>query len=210
MSLLELYSHSRLKCFENCPKQFYYRYVLKLPQETESIEAFVGKRVHEVLERLYRFVGEGHLPSLPNVLNRYELMWEAEYDPEKVRIVREGTPLSFYQQHGTRCLEMYYRRHYPFDGDETLAVEEHVEFALDEAGEYPMQGFIDRVVGARDGALEIHDYKTGRYVPSQQALDEDRQLALYQLGVGDRYGRDRPVRLGARRSCLPKRRLSSG
>ena len=56
-----LYSHSRLASFENCPKQFEFRYIQKIPSETESIEAFVGKRVHEVLERLYEFVDRGQI-----------------------------------------------------------------------------------------------------------------------------------------------------
>ena len=46
-----VYSHSRLSCFEDCPKRFHYRYILKVPAETQSIEGFVGKQVHEVLER---------------------------------------------------------------------------------------------------------------------------------------------------------------
>ena len=53
------------------------------------------------------------------------------------------------------------------------------------------QGVIDRVVRARDGAIEIHDFKTGARVPSQQDLDEDRQLALYQIGLA-RTPRTRP------------------
>ena len=81
---MEVYSHSRIKCFENCRKQFHFRYVLKLPQETEGIEAFVGKRVHEVLERLYIFVRQGLIPDLPRVIHRYEQLWEAEYDAERV------------------------------------------------------------------------------------------------------------------------------
>jgi RecB family exonuclease len=52
---------------------------------------------------------------------------------------------------------------------------------------YRVRGIIDRVVRAADGAVEIHDYKTGRWVPSQQELDQDRQLALYQIGVEARY-----------------------
>jgi putative RecB family exonuclease len=195
----DVYSHSRLKCFDNCPKQFEFRYVLKIPQETEGIEAFVGKRVHEVLERLYEFVLRDQIPSLPKVLSRYEQLWDHEYDAERVRIVREGTPLSFYRQLGVRCLETYYRRNYPFDGDQTLGIEEHVKFDLDArdgaSGQYRMQGFIDRVSLAKDGALEIHDYKTGNYVPSQKQLDVDPQLALYQIGVGNRYGAHKDVRL---------------
>lgn len=194
----ELFSHSRLKCFENCPKQFHFRYVLQVPQETESIEAFVGKRVHEVLERLYRFVGQDMLPALPKVLRRYELAWEAEYDPERVRIVKQGTPLSFYRELGVRCLEGYYRRHYPFDGDETLGVEERVVFDLDPdgaPGRYRVQGIVDRISRTRDGVIEIIDYKTGGYVPRQEALDRDRQLALYQIGLAERFGADPPVQL---------------
>ena len=61
---MPVYSHSRLSSFDNCPKQFHFRYVLKIPSETESIEAFLGKRVHEVLERLYVFVRDGRVPSL--------------------------------------------------------------------------------------------------------------------------------------------------
>ena len=197
--MAEVYSHSRLKCFENCPKQFHFRYVLKIPEETEGIEAFVGKRVHEVLERLYLFLRDEQLPSLPRVIHRYEQLWDAAFDSKRVRIVRTGTPVDFYRQLGIQCLETYYRRNYPFDADETLGVEERVRFDLahdDRPGEpYRMQGIVDRIARARDGAIEIHDYKTGRYVPSQKVIDEERQLALYQIGLADRYGTDRPFRL---------------
>src|SRR5690606_9688576 len=74
-------------------------------------------------------------------------------------------------------------------------IEERVVFALDDAGRYRMQGFVDRIARAPDGAVEIHDYKTGRWVPTQEALDNDRQLALYQIGVARRHGPDAPVRL---------------
>jgi len=191
----EIYSHSRLSSFEDCPRKFQYRYVLKLPSETEGIEAFVGKRVHEVLERLYRFTGDGKVPSLARVLERFQLWWDEHFDAARIRIVREGLDAEYYRRLGERCLTQYYRRNYPFDADETLAVEERVLFSLDPAGEYRLQGFVDRVVRARDGALEIHDYKTSARVPRQEWLDRDRQLALYQMGLSERYGRGKPVRL---------------
>ena len=198
-----VYSHSRLSSFENCKKQFHFRYVLEVPTDTEGIEAFVGKLVHKVLERLYEFVDDGMVPSVEKVVARYHEWWEngdekkgvKAYDAERVRVVRTGTPVSEYRSLGERCLRNYYRLNYPFDADETLGIEEKVEFKLDEAGEYPMVGFIDRVVRARDGAIEIHDYKTGRWVPSQKNLDKDRQLALYQIALADTYGTDQPMRL---------------
>lgn len=189
------YSHSRLSSFENCPKQFEYRYIQKIPSETEGIEAFVGKRVHEILERLYLFVGEGKIPGVEKVVDRYHKLWEETYDGERVRIIREGTPLSFYRNLGESCLRGYYMRHYPFDESETLGIEQRVVFPLDDAGEYQMQGIIDRISRARDGAIEVHDYKTSARVPSQRILDQDRQLALYQIGLSKKYGEDAPFRL---------------
>ena len=189
-----LYSHSRLSSFENCPKQFEFRYVQKIPSETEGVEAFVGKRVHEILERLYLFVGRGQIPGVEKVVDRYQKLWEETYDAERVRIVREGTPLSYYRQLGEDCLRGYYLRHYPFDEGETLGIEKRVVFPLDEAGQYRMQGIIDRISRAADGTIEIHDYKTGARVPSQRILDQDRQLALYQIGLSRLYG-EVPFRL---------------
>ena len=191
----ELYSHSRLSSFENCPRKFQYRYVLKLPVDTEGIEAFVGKRVHEVLERLYRFTGDGKVPSLARVLERFRLWWDEHFDASRVRIVREGLDVEHYRRLGERCLTHYYRRHYPFDTDQTLGLEERVVFSLDSAGQYRLQGFVDRVVRARDGSLEIHDYKTSARIPRQQWLDRDRQLALYQIGLAPRFGHESNVRL---------------
>ncbi len=190
----QIYSHSRLSTFEDCPKRFEYRYVLKIPTETEGIEAFVGKRVHEILERLYQAAQRGQVPSLEKVLYRYHRLFEEGYDAERVRIVREGTPVEFYRQTGERCLTTYYRRHYPFDGDETLGIEQRVTFALDEKREYRFQGIIDRLVRARDGTIEIHDYKTSRRAATQKQVDADRQLALYQIGLAERFS-DQPFRL---------------
>ena len=189
------FSHSSLSSFENCPRRYWFRYVRRIRVDREGIEAFVGKRVHEILERLYRFVDQGMVPSLPRVIWRYHQSFDEQYREERVHIVREGVGADFYRGLGVRCLANYYRRHYPFDGDETLGLEEPIAFALDPRGAYAVRGIIDRLVRARDGALEIHDFKTGRRVPSQEALDADRQLALYELGVRSSLGETGEVRL---------------
>jgi putative RecB family exonuclease len=191
----EIFSHSRLASFEDCPRKFHYRYVQKLPAETESIEAFAGKRVHEVLERLYQFTTRGAVPSLGRVIERFRALWGESYDPARIRIVREGALPEQYRANGVRCLTNYYRRHYPFDHGETLGMEERVTFSLDEDDHYRVQGVIDRLVRAPDDAIEIHDYKTGQRVPRQAELDQDRQLALYQIGVARRFDHAGAIRL---------------
>ena len=59
----QVFSHSSLSYFENCPSNTTSA-TSKVEVDTEGIEAFVGKRVHEVLERLYLFAGARLLPSL--------------------------------------------------------------------------------------------------------------------------------------------------
>ena len=191
----EVFSHSRLSSFESCPKKFQYRYVLRVPSDSESIEQFLGKRVHEVLERLYIAVGKGLVPSLSQVLRRFQLLWDENYDAERVRVARPENSVGSYRGLGERGLTHYYRRFYPFDSGETLDVERRVRFDLDDRGAYRMQGVIDRIARAPDETIEIHDYKTSRRMPSQKTLDKDRQLALYQIGVARIYGEERPIRL---------------
>ncbi len=190
-----VYSHSRLSSFEQCKQKFQFRYLLEIPEDSEGVEAFVGKRVHEILERLYQFVGRDQVPSLRRVLERYDAEFDQHYDAERIRIVRTEFKRDYYHKLGADCLSRFYRRYYPFDQEETLGLEHHVLFDLDHAGEYRVQGFIDRVCRTKDGTIEIQDYKTGKWVPSRKQLDMERQLALYQLGLAGEYGTEQPMRL---------------
>ena len=191
------FSHSRLASFEDCPRKFKYRYILKIPSETEGIEGYVGKTVHDVLERLYVAANKGQVPSFPRVIARYQQLFDDGYDEKRIRIVRRENPLHFYRELGEHCLANYYHEHYPFDADQTLGTEEHVVFELGriDGAAIKIQGFIDRVCRAKDDVVEIHDYKTGKRVLSQPKADQDRQLALYQMGMAQRFGRDQPFRL---------------
>jgi putative RecB family exonuclease len=183
---LRPYSHSKLSTFENCPRQFEFRYVKKIERDEESIEAFLGKRVHEILERLYHHVGRhGRPPSMRQVLDRFRKDWALRWHG-KVGIVRTERGVDDYLEIGERCLGNYYRGHYPFDED-TVAIEEPISLDLDPSGTYRARGIVDRISRAGPGRYEIHDYKTGSWLPTQQRIDADRQLALYQIGLVQRY-----------------------
>jgi putative RecB family exonuclease len=184
---LTQYSHSRLSSFENCPRQFAYRYVEKIPVETEGVEAFVGKRVHEILERLNHHVARyGRPPSLRQVLERFRGDWKAAWH-ERIEIVRGETSPSSWEERGARCLENYYRAYYPFSDGASAGIEERLQFSLDSAGRYKLVGIVDRIVSHGSGRYEIHDYKTGSRLPTQDQIDRERQLALYQIGLEQTY-----------------------
>ncbi len=182
-----VYSHSRINCFSNCPKQFSYRYIEKIKVDTEGVEAFVGKRVHEILERLYHHLQRhSQPPSLAQVQERFRKDFALRWH-KKIKIVREENDQDFYIAHGLRCLENYYRGHYPFDRGETVAIEARIPIQLDDGGRYRAQGIIDRLVRTRDGEYEVHDYKTSAALPPKSRMENDHQLPLYQVGVQQAY-----------------------
>jgi putative RecB family exonuclease len=177
------YSHSRLETYRNCPRQYKLQYIDKVEiEETESVEAFLGGRVHETLEKVYKDVRMTKLPSLDEVIAHYETIWDKNWH-DGVNIVRTDYTAEHYRELGRRCLAEYYEKHHPFDESRTISVEHLVFFPLDEAKHYWIRGVIDRLSIAKDGAYEIHDYKTSGRLPTQDDVDSDRQLALYHIAL---------------------------
>jgi len=182
------YSHSKLACFENCPRSYFYRYIEKPEiEKVESIEAFLGCRVHEALEKLYRDVKMQKEVSESDLIAYYNERWLKNWH-ENVTVVNPSYSAENYRKVGEKCLRDCYKRYAPFNDAVTLCLEERVSFYLNGEGNYRMQGYIDRLARREDGTFEIHDYKTslGR-LPMQKNLDSDRQLALYEIGVHNRF-----------------------
>ncbi|MDE2179590.1 MAG: PD-(D/E)XK nuclease family protein, partial [candidate division NC10 bacterium] len=177
-----IYSASRLSTYESCPLQYRFRYIDRIPREEESIEAFLGSRVHEALHKLYRDLRSGGDLSVADLLNDYRRQWGQHWH-NQVKIVKQDRSIDSYKEFGERCLVNYYQAHQPFNHGQVLGLEYQVATSLDPHGCYKIQGYIDRLVSVGSGRYEIHDYKTSGRLPSQGDLDADRQLALYQLAV---------------------------
>jgi putative RecB family exonuclease len=191
-----MYSNSRIETFEQCPRKYKFRYLDNIRMDTEGVEAFVGKRVHEALEKLYRDLKFTKLNTLEELLAFYESAWEKNWHG-KVQVVQPGITPGHYFALGRQCLADYYKRYHPFNQGKTLGLEERIEMKLQEGEKvYTVQGFIDRLTWVPEtGAYEIHDYKTGNTVPTQEDADQDRQLALYQLGLMQRWPDAKTIKL---------------
>lgn len=180
---MPVYSHTQLSVFEECPQRYKFEYIDRIrKREEQGIEAFVGSRVHETLQKLYEDLAYGKSASMGELLEHYQEGWRQNWGP-RIRIAREGISEENYRDYGARCIENYYRRYEPFNHSQTLKTEFHLVFPLDSAGRYRIQGYVDRLARRSDGVYEIHDYKTGASLPTQAHVDADRQLALYQIGL---------------------------
>ena len=190
-----MFSHSRLSCYEQCPQKYKLKYVDRVETEIEqSIEAFLGSRVHETLEKLYRDLGYQKVNTLEELLDFFRDEWKKNWD-DSIVIVKEEYGPENYIKMGAKFITDYYNKYKPFDQGKTISLEERILIKLDDSGNYKLQGFIDRVMESKEGYYEVHDYKTNSRLPLADYLDNDRQLALYAIGVKERYPDVKDVRL---------------
>ncbi len=174
-----LFSHSRISTFEQCPQKFKFQYIDKAEtEEMEGVEAFLGSRVHEALEKLYKDLKFQKILALSALIRHYRDQWKKNWH-DNVQIVRKEYSERNYKAMGEKFITNYYNRYKPFSNDVTIALEQRI---LVEIQGYKVQGFIDRL-SFSNGTYQIHDYKTSASLPEQSKLDIDRQLALYAIAV---------------------------
>lgn len=188
------YSHSQLSTYETCPYQYKLAYIDKIKTETEGIEAFMGSRVHDALEKLYRDLKVTKLNTLDEILEFYHQSWQRNWN-DMIQIIRKDYTADDYRRLGEKCIHDYYKRYYPFDQGKTVGLEENIFFPLEEEKGYWIRGVIDRLTLINDCILEIHDYKTSNRLPTEDEIDSDRQLGFYQMGVEGKWKGIKEIRL---------------
>lgn len=190
-----IYSYSRLKCFEQCPQKYKFRYINKVRTEVkESVELFLGRRVHEALRKLYWDLRYQKMNTLEGLLSFLRDEWNKKWN-DSIVIVKERYSQEDYLKMAEKYIADYYHRYYPFNHGRTIALEKRIFIDLDGSSDYKLCGYIDRVAKAEDGCYEIHDYKTCSRLPSPGYIQKNRQLALYAIGLMERYPHIRNVRL---------------
>jgi len=153
---MTVYSHSKLGAYEQCPLKYKLSYIDNIKRETEGVEAFVGSRVHEVLQKCYDDARMTKVNPLYDLLGYYDKQWQKAWS-DSIVITKKGYDQSHYQAHGRKMIEDYYKRFYPFDRDITVKTEMFITFSLDDGQRYKLQGYVDRLARTSDNAFEIHD-----------------------------------------------------
>lgn len=191
---MPVYSHSQLSTYEECPLKYKLCYRDGIKRGTEGVEAFLGSMVHETLRKCYDAVKLAKVNTLDELVACYDSLWQKNWHDDIV-ITKKDMTADHYHALGRRMIETYYHRHAPFDKDITIDTEMRMRFSLDDGGKYQFQGLIDRLSRTSDGVHHINDYKTSAYLPGQEDVDGDRQLALYQIGVQKKWPDIKKVKL---------------
>ena len=157
---MPIYSHSRLSTFEQCPHKYKLHYIDKVETDVEqSIEAFLGSRAHDTLEKLYRDLDYQKKNTLEELLIYLNEQWKKNWT-ESIVIVKEEYNQENYRKMAEKYVTDYYKRYDPFNQGKTISIEDRILINLDNSGDYKLQGYIDRLTEIKDGYYEIHDYKT--------------------------------------------------
>ncbi len=175
--LLDYLSASRLKCWQSCRRQFYFRYVEKIPTPTAPA-LYIGRQVHEIL-RSWNWARWKDEPFTTQQLQALfcqnwdegqlddDIRWKSDEDERKAK------------EQSWKLIEAYLEQ-CPVEIDEKpQGVEVEISCDLGVHGLPPLFGIIDLV---RPGGV-IVDYKTDQWsgpVQTAERISRYRtQLAAY-------------------------------
>jgi len=179
-------SYSGLDSFSTCPAKYKFQYIdrIKTPKLKEAV---FGTLIHECLKMF-------HEPSLPiplledKLLKYFTEKWNADIYEDK-----QEESFAFYQ--GVDILKKYYlqNQNQKFN---ILNLETPFQVPI---LDNQITGRIDRIDKLDDDTFEVIDYKTTKKMPAQSDVDNNFQLAIYYLGIINRWPvlekENRPVKL---------------
>lgn len=168
-------SPSTLNSYLNCPREFFYTHVLKIPIYEKSWDtANYGSAFHKTLENASRqLLSIGKYPTEEEFITDFNRnLAKHEFESEESR--------NKYKQRGEERLRTYYPHFIETSADRL----DNVEFTFDATpidGEI-ITGKIDRIEKTSDGTYCLFDYKTGSAKPKSQIADgKDYEKYLNQL-----------------------------
>lgn len=194
--LPEKFSFSQLESFANCPLQYKFNFLLKIPVEEKPTLQF-GRLIHNCLREFFIPLVDplpvqtglfgnpskekADTPSKEQLLGIYAKHWSDSGYHSKEEQAK-------YKKKGREILETFYDGLVRDGWPQVAFLEKNFNFKL---GKYMLKGAIDRIDRLPDGKLGVLDYKTGNPKDSLGYADK-RQLLLYQLALesmGSKVGR---------------------
>jgi len=181
------YSFSRIKCFQQCPLRYRFRYIEGRKEAFRSIESFLGSTVHDVLEWLYAQRDAGTDPDESAVLAEFARHWTEGRD-RTVAVIRINNDDDEYIRLGREMLTRFFTETFTRDQSRTVSLEQRLSKRLSDAVLFT--GFADRIGRTDKGRLFVIDYKTSKSEGDGSEFSEGLQAPLYAACVLDHHDDD--------------------
>ena len=167
-------SFSKFSTYEQCPKQFWYQYVLNaLPANQEQSALYKGSTFHEIVEESAKRQKEGNTDDTTKLFSELQTKW----DPKKYltsSVQKEQQD----RKSLTPALESY-QKWSSSNPNEIVALELPFTTYI---GGFKVNGVIDRLEKTPEGEYVVIDYKTGGKNKKVDARNSP-QLNLYALAL---------------------------
>ncbi|MBT4446960.1 PD-(D/E)XK nuclease family protein [archaeon] len=187
------YSHSRLGTYQQCKYKYKLQYIDKVKVDVpDTVETYMGKLVHEALEKLYKDLGFQKVNTKQNLIDFYLMRWEEDWK-DTILIAKKEYTQDNYKDMGKKFIGDYYDHYKPFNHLRTIGLETEDRMQLEDGNQYHVR--IDRLSCDKEGNYYVCDYKTNNRLKAQGELDEDRQLAMYSLWVKNNFADCKSVKL---------------
>ncbi len=188
-------SPSSIKTYKQCPRKYYYSYILGLEQPP-NIHTVRGNIAHSVLEHYFDIDTspismDNYGPHLKLIIQHLLLKEWQNYQKELDKLNLTQDKLIHYFEETLMMLfnwlELFCRKLEDKEGtfQERFKQLTPIREMMFVSEKYHVRGFIDVIEHSDDGTVRLMDYKTS----SSQELDEHLlQLGIYSLLYFDKHG----------------------
>jgi len=178
------FSATGLKTYKDCPLQFKFSRILKIPEPPAATPALaLGKSLHFVIENLTK----NPEPSIPLEVQAAKLL-EKFWTPDQFESETQSLQ-KFASAHDLLSTYLAWQ-----EANRNTVVGTEVEFSFS-FNTREMLGYIDRIEQTPEGGYVVIDFKSGGKPNdiTKKSLPENIQLNLYAMAIREKYGK-LPVR----------------
>ena len=192
-------SPSSINTYKQCPRKYYYNYVIKLQKKIPSIHLQRGKIVHSALEDFFKVdisnIHNTHFEfELKTILQSlFKRKWqEGREELEKIDLTQDQ--LIFYYEESVVMINNWFNNFLKVLKPKVMVYGLKEAFNIVKpltevhfvSNEHQVQGFID-AVHEIEGKVSLVDYKTSK---REKMTEEYKlQLAIYALLYEEKYGK---------------------
>ena len=193
-------SASSINDYIDCGLLYRFSRIDKLPSEFRSDSMEFGKVIHRVLGDRYQQKKIGNLLSAKDLHELFEKYWKKAAEGSEDIKYSEGKNFKTLLLEGKELLTTYLSK-VPDDKFKVIGIEEPFRFYLLDCP-IPIIGAIDLIEEDDSGTIIITDFKTSARAYSNDEVDRNFQLTLYQMAANKNGYGDREILL--RFDCLVK------